>query len=265
MPTSASSPTSTTTTGELIAELPDGERLPKSVLEQLSCNAKLTGVVYDRKGKPIWRTHSRRTVTEAQWQLLIAKWGGCFHCGANPGICQGHHIEPASQGGPTKLDNLVPACWSCHHRIHHDNWQIRKSPDGHHTLHPPDPVSYGPARAPDQPVLYKPDAQHDPDPPPGGGTVDASDRNPAQRRALAGTPQRRIVAANKPRLPPSPGTAGPPISRPGPAAARAALHNARAKRDRQYPSDGGRVVSAQAGRGWSEPSSQQPDPLFTLN
>ncbi|MYJ36042.1 MAG: DUF222 domain-containing protein, partial [Acidimicrobiaceae bacterium] len=87
-------------TGELIAELPDGERLPKAVLEQLACNAKLTGVVYDRKGKPIWRTESRRTVTEAQWQLLIAKWGGCFHCGANPGICQGHHIEPASQGGP---------------------------------------------------------------------------------------------------------------------------------------------------------------------
>ncbi len=152
-------------TGELIAELPDGERLPKAVLEQLSCNAKLTGVVYDRKGKPIWRTHSRRTVTEAQWQLLIAKWGGCFHCGANPAICQGHHIEPASQGGPTKLDNLVPACWSCHHRIHHDNWWILKSPDGNHTLHPPETVSYGPPRAPDHAPLLKPDTQHDPDPP----------------------------------------------------------------------------------------------------
>ena len=41
-------------TGELIAELPDRVRLPPEVLEQLSCNAKLTGVVYDRKGKPIW-------------------------------------------------------------------------------------------------------------------------------------------------------------------------------------------------------------------
>ena len=137
-------------TGELIAELPDGERLPTAVLEQLSCNAKLTGVVYDRCGKPIWRTHSRRTVTEAQWQLLIAKWGGCFHCGANPGICQGHHIEPASRGGPTKLDNLVPACWTCHHRIHHDNWWIRKRPDGRHTLHPPDRTHHGPAHTPDR-------------------------------------------------------------------------------------------------------------------
>ena len=153
-------------TGELIAELPDGERLPTTVLEQLSCNAKLTGVVYDRKGKPIWRTNSRRTVTESQWQLLIAKWGGCFHCGANPGICQGHHIEPASRGGPTKLDNLVPACWSCHHRIHHHGWQVHKSPDGNHTLHPPNTVRLGPARAPDHaPVLFEPDTQHGPDPP----------------------------------------------------------------------------------------------------
>ena len=152
-------------TGELIAELPDGERLPAAVLEQLSCNAKLTGVVYDRKGKPIWRTTSRRTVTEAQWQLLIARWGGCFHCGANPGICQGHHIEPASRGGPTKLDNLVPACWRCHHRIHHDRWQIHKSPDGNHTLHPPDRIHHGPAHAPEQPSpLFKPGTQHGPDP-----------------------------------------------------------------------------------------------------
>ncbi len=151
-------------TGELIAELPDGERLPSAVLEQLSCNAKLTGVVYDRCGTPIWRTHSRRTVTESQWQLLIAKYGGCFHCGANPGICQGHHIEPASQGGPTKLDNLVPACWSCHHRIHHDNWQIRKHPDGWHTLHPPDPVIYGPAHTPEGSALSKPRPRPEPGP-----------------------------------------------------------------------------------------------------
>ena len=151
-------------TGELIAELPDGERLPQTVLEQLSCNAKLTGVVYDRKGKPIWRTESRRTVTESQWQLLIAKWGGCFHCGANPGICQGHHIEPASRGGPTKLDNLVPACWTCHHRIHHDGWRIHKRRDGNHTLHPPDRIHHGAALAPDQPLLYGPGIERGRDP-----------------------------------------------------------------------------------------------------
>ena len=151
-------------TGELIAELPDGVRLPQPVLEQLSCNAKITGAIYDRQGKPIWRTQARRTVTEAQWQLLIARWGGCFHCGANPGICQGHHIEPASQGGPTKLDNLVPACWSCHHRIHHDGWQIHKKPDGHHTLHPPDRIHRGLARAPEESKLFGSGPRGSPEP-----------------------------------------------------------------------------------------------------
>ena len=64
-------------TGKFIAELPDGARLPQAVLEELACNAKFTGIVYDRQGKPIWRVHSVRTATEAQRQILIALYGGC--------------------------------------------------------------------------------------------------------------------------------------------------------------------------------------------
>jgi len=41
------------TTGELIAELSDGTRLPDAVLEELSCNARWTGLVYDRYGDAI--------------------------------------------------------------------------------------------------------------------------------------------------------------------------------------------------------------------
>ena len=176
------------TTGKLVAELPDGARLPDEVLEQLACNAKLTGVIYDRTGKPIWRTQSRRTVTEAQWQMLISKWGGCFHCDANPAICQGHHIEPASRGGPTKLDNLVPACWNCHHRIHHHGWQIHKSPDGNHTLHPPDRIHHGPAHTPERPTpLLTPDTQHDSDPP--TPPRDPARRRDASRRSTGGRPE----------------------------------------------------------------------------
>ena len=216
-------------TGELIAELPDGERLPTTVLEQLSCNAKLTGVVYDRCGKPIWRTQSRRTVTESQWQLLIAKWGGCFHCGANPGICQGHHIEPASQGGPTKLDNLVPACWSCHHRIHHDNWRIHKHPDGWHTLHPPDRTHHGPARAPGHPPLFK---------------------SRAQPEFAAPTPAEPDAAAG-------------PTGRPGPQTARAALHRARAARDGPEAARATDAGPTDSTLGQDRPHHASEEPLFT--
>ena len=153
-------------TARLVAELPDGTRLPAEVLDSLTSNAKLTGLIYDRRGKPIWRTESRPTATRAQRQILNARWGGCFHCGTHFAICQPHHIEPVSRGGPTKLDNLVPACWDCHNRIHRDGWQILKSPDGNHTLHPPDRATHGPARAPDDLPLFKPGPAQDPNPPP---------------------------------------------------------------------------------------------------
>ena len=192
-------------TGDLIAELPDGVRLPQSVLEQLACNSRVCGVVYDRRGKPIWRTEARRTVTEPQWQMLIARYGGCFHCGANPAMCQAHHIEPVSQGGPTKLDNLVPACWGCHHRIHHDGWQIHRSPDGQHTLHPPDHIHYGPARAPDQPLLFR-SSDH--------GTLHPSLAPRSSEPNTHGATQ----------------DAGPHV-RSGPASARTALRSARHDRD----------------------------------
>ena len=122
-------------TGNLIAELPEGERLPETVLEQLACNAKFTGVVYDRKGKPILRAQSVRTAPTAQRQILMARYGGCFHCAAHPALCQIHHIRPVSQGGSTRLDNMVPVCWNCHQRIHQHEWRIHTT-NGVHTLHP---------------------------------------------------------------------------------------------------------------------------------
>ena len=148
-------------TGKLVAELAGGDRLPGAVLEEFACNAKFTGVVYDREGKPIWRVHSVRTATEAQRQILIACYGGCFHCGAHPALCQIHHIRPVSQGGSTKLDNMVPVCWDCHQKIHHHNWQIRTT-NGVHTLHPPGRVHYGPAHAPEEPILHLPGIAADP-------------------------------------------------------------------------------------------------------
>ena len=142
-------------TGNLVAELPDGTRLPAAVLEELACNARLTGVVFDRNGKPIWRTESKRTATEAQRQILLARYGGCFHCKAHPTLCQIHHIRPVSQGGSTRLDNMVPVCWDCHQKIHHHKWRIRTT-NGVHTLHPPGQVHHGPACAREEPTLHLP-------------------------------------------------------------------------------------------------------------
>ena len=138
-------------TGRLIAEIAGGDPLPTSVLEELSCNARLRGAVYDTKGTLLWQGHTKRVATEAQTNALKARYGGCFHCLAHPDMCQGHHIKPVSQGGPTNIDNMVLICWDCHQRIHHYQWQIRTR-RGRHTLHPPERTRYGPAHAPEQPI-----------------------------------------------------------------------------------------------------------------
>ena len=205
-------------TARLVGELPDGTKLPSEVIDALTPNAKLTGLIFDRFGKAIWRTESRPTATAAQRQILNARWGGCFHCGTHIGICQPHHIEPVSRGGPTSLDNLVPACWDCHNRIHRDNWWILKCPDGNHTLHPPEPATYGPACAPEEPVLFKPAPQPGP--------------NPEQARA---GPDEPVLFKSPPEPGPDPeqARAGPEepdeVIRAAIAAARAALRNARAQ------------------------------------
>ena len=225
-------------TGKLVAELAGGDRLPRAVLEEIACNAKFTGVVYDRDGKPIWRTHSVRTATEAQRQILIAQYGGCFHCGANPAMCQIHHIKPVSQGGSTRLDNMVPVCWDCHQKIHHHRWQIHTT-NGVHTLHPPDRVNYGPARAPEDPILHLPGIAPDPGPVP-----------PRLPAGTAGAPERsELPHAGIPQAP-DPPPFDPRSTRSGPAAARAALREAVAIRNGTPTQRAPRPLDAHAGLLW---------------
>ena len=216
-------------TGRLIAELPSGERLPSAVLEEAFCNAEVTPVIFDTKGRPIWCGYAKRTATDAQFKLLIAQYGGCFACGANPAMCQPHHINPWARHGRTDINNLVPACWDCHNKIHYRGWQI-VTRNGQHTLHPPDPVHYGPARAPERPPpLFRPDNRHGPDLPPALFEPDtATPPSGGPKEKQPDDPTARCGPSTH-GAPASAG-AGSPLTRSGPATARAALHNARSKR-----------------------------------
>ncbi len=148
-------------TAKLIAEIPGGDRLPPSVLEELACNAEITPAIYDTRGALLWQGHSKRTATSTQLKALKTLYGGCFACGADFDMCQAHHVKPVSEGGPTNVDNMVPACWGCHNKIHYFNWQIH-GPPGKRTLHPPNSVNYGPAHGPDPALEFGPSAEYAP-------------------------------------------------------------------------------------------------------
>ena len=134
-------------TGELMSSLATGEPLPPSVLELLTCNAALTGVLYGTGGTPLWRGITKRTANAAQLRALIARDGGCIGCHGHPALCQAHHIRPVAQGGPTTIANMALLCWNCHNKVHHNQWAVRRR-DGRLLLEPPVRTRWGPARAP---------------------------------------------------------------------------------------------------------------------
>ena len=130
-----------------MSQLATGEPLPPSVLDLLSCNAALTGVLYDTAGTPLWQGTTKRTATAAQLKALIARDGGCIGCGCHPALCQAHHIRPVCRGGLTTIANMTLLCWHCHNKVHHNQWQVLRR-NGRLVLEPPVRTRWGPARAP---------------------------------------------------------------------------------------------------------------------
>ena len=134
---------------DAFAEIAGGGVIPPSVLEEQFCNARIKGVVFSHKGLPLWHSHAKRLATKAQMSALRALYGACGGCGADMWVCQGHHIRPVSQGGPTNIDNMMLLCWACHQKVHHHRWRVVPDGRGLYTIAPPERIRYGPAHAPD--------------------------------------------------------------------------------------------------------------------
>ena len=142
--------------GNGIGEIAGTGPVPASAVERLCCNAEVSIVLFDKELNPVYEAVVSRAPTTAQRRALIARDGGCIGCGAPPGECEAHHIIPWKRGGPTRIDNLVLVCWSCHDKIHDHNWQVVKR-GGRHRLWPPDPTSApnpAPSRKPAKPKAH---------------------------------------------------------------------------------------------------------------
>ena len=139
---------------DAFAEIAGGGVIPPSVLEEYFCGARIKGVVFSHEGLPLWHSHAKRLATKAQMSALRALYGACGGCGADMWVCQGHHIRPVSQGGPTNIDNMMLLCWACHQKVHHHGWLVVPDGRGLFTIAPPERIHYGPAHAPDSPPVH---------------------------------------------------------------------------------------------------------------
>ena len=135
----------------MVAQLANGEPLPRSVFEQLMCRSAITPLLYGSNGVPLWRGFTKRSATAAQHQALISRDGGCSGCRANPALCDDHHVRPVSEGGPTDISNMTLLCWDCHNKVHHHGWRVVPTGDGRFKVEPPIRARHGPAAALERP------------------------------------------------------------------------------------------------------------------
>ena len=119
------------------ARLGDGTPVPASELRRLACDAQILPAIFAGGSQPMDLGRARRTANGAQRAALIARDRHCVGCGAKAAWCQAHHIEHWADGGPTSLDNMVLLCSKCHHKVHDNDWQIRRTPTGQYTLRRP--------------------------------------------------------------------------------------------------------------------------------
>ena len=71
-------------------------------------------------------------LTSAQWDALVAAWGGCAYCRAGTTVLRRDCVLAISRGGRYTLENVVPACTSCNASKHNDEvtgWLRRKKLD----------------------------------------------------------------------------------------------------------------------------------------
>ena len=221
---------------KLMVSTADGDPLPSSVVERLACESSWFALVLSSKGVPMWKGRNVRRATESQFQALLALYGGCAGCGEPDTLkIQAHHMDPFALGGGTDLDNLLPLCWGCHHKIHHHDWQITYREDGLRTIRPPDRIHCGPARMLEAVPLFAPPGPSrdaDPDPPRPRLDPGAREGPPANRTGAAPTKPAGLsgprVARDGPPIKETGAAPTKPAGMSGPKAARAALGAARA-------------------------------------
>lgn len=103
-------------TSRLRGDLAHTGAVSTETLRRLACDAGLHRVLTAGRSEVLDVGRATRTVSNAQWQALVVRDGGC-RCGRPAAECEVHHIVHWADGG-TDLDNLVLRCWYCHRGEH---------------------------------------------------------------------------------------------------------------------------------------------------
>jgi hypothetical protein len=133
----------------------DGSPVSPADLASASCDAVVHRLVYSGESTVLDFGRGTRTISSSLWAALVARDSHCRHpgCDRPASWCQGHHVVHYSQGGHTRLDNLVLACTRHHHIWHDKGWRLKLDQDGVLELTSPSGQCYESRPPPFRPVL----------------------------------------------------------------------------------------------------------------
>ena len=108
--------------------------VPSQILQTLTPDTELAGMIFDRTGRPLWLGRNQRLGNIAQRLAVAIRDGGCFECGAPMHRCELHHIQEWHRdNGPTDIDNLVAVCRRHHKWLETNNLIVRRTANGYQT------------------------------------------------------------------------------------------------------------------------------------
>jgi hypothetical protein len=112
-------------------ELEHGPALAAETARRLACDASLISVIENEQGEPLNVGRKTRTIPPAIRRALNSRDRGCRFPGCTyVRYVDGHHVHHWSQGGETKLSNLVTLCRFHHRQVHEGQVVVQILDDG---------------------------------------------------------------------------------------------------------------------------------------
>ncbi|WP_051723955.1 HNH endonuclease signature motif containing protein [Micromonospora chokoriensis] len=119
--------------------LDTGLHLSADAVRRLACDAAILPAVLGGAGQPLDVGRQRRLISGPLRRALVLRDRGCAFpgCDRPPRWRDAHHIHHWADGGDTSLNNAVLLCGHHHRHLHHSDWKVQLSGDGHPEFIPP--------------------------------------------------------------------------------------------------------------------------------
>lgn len=105
---------------------------------RISCDAAVLNMIHDGDGTVLNVGRRTRTIPPAIRRALAARDKTCRFPGCTSRRCDAHHIEHWSDGGSTRLDNLMLLCRRHHRAVHEGGFRVTSGEGGLFRFHQPD-------------------------------------------------------------------------------------------------------------------------------